>query len=173
MFSADPQLDRVCRTPVSVVREITEVRSLVFRAPCHHVILQLLRDNLHGLEVLQGQTEGSRGQQHQQPRDRAWQLEVGVTRQGEVRIPSWQPGGLSVSPRPRLRSPRLQEHQCGHQDCVSLSGGRWLLPKVDTMTKYTKLLWPWNFSWRQYVSLLCCFCQSFVCISGQLRGQSR
>ena len=171
MLSADPQLDRVCRTPVSVVREITEVRSLVFRAPCHHVILQLLRDNLHGLEVLQGQTEGSRGQQ--QPRDRAWQLEVGVTRQGEVRIPSWQPGGLSVSPRPRLRSPRLQEHQCGHQDCVSVSGGRGLLPKVDTMTKYTKLLWPWNFSWRQYVSLLCCFCKSFVCISGQLRGQSR
>ena len=69
MLSADPQLDRVCRTPVSVVREITAVRSLVFRAPCHHVILQLQRDNLHGLEVLQGKTEGSRGQQ--QPRDSA------------------------------------------------------------------------------------------------------
>ena len=131
------------------------LRSLVFSPICHHVILQLLRDILHDLQVLQSQTEGGRGQQ--QPLDSAWQLEVCVTRQGEIRVPSWQPCGLSVSSRTRIWRPGLQEHQCGHQDGVSVSRSRGLLPEV--MTKYTKFLWPWNFS--------CCVVLSMflVCIS--------
>ena len=71
------------RTPVSVVRLLTEVTS---PDNPHHVILQLLRVLVHILEILQGQTESGGGQH--QPRDLAGQLEVIVTREGEVGVPS-------------------------------------------------------------------------------------